>query len=128
MSKKVRKEEGAKRNEQKKNMTLIAALSACTIGIAMLVVFAVLPQGKERVFVANGNQAITLRADGTFNARLAHDTVNGTYTENTKNGITTITFALRGVTANGSIADTVLTLPVEWDDGHGHSTKFTLTP
>jgi len=81
---------------------------------------------EDRVY-ALGSHTVTLYADGTFEARLFHGfSVDGTYTESTVAGVLTVTFAHDGIEVRGTIVDDVLTIPQEWDDGHGHGTRFTL--
>ena len=81
---------------------------------------------EDRVF-ALGSHTVTLNADGTFEARLFHGfSVDGEYTESTVAGVLTVTFTHDGQEVRGTIVDDVLTIPHEWEDGHGHGTQFTL--
>jgi len=100
------------------------------------------PEKPEQIRVfENGNVNIRLFPDGTFIANLFHNSrITGTYTEMTQgdetavlfthNGITTaesgaVSFETPGrVTVVGGIAGGVLTMPEDWDDGHGHSRDF----
>ena len=75
----------------------------------------------------NGRSTISLRADGTFRASLPHGVVrNGTYSEVSIDGIITVAFVEGGITVNGTINGNVLTIPNEWDDGHGHPRNYIL--
>jgi hypothetical protein len=79
-----------------------------------------------RIFT-DGQQTIRLFNNGNYTAVLAHNTrKSGTYTENTENDITIISFVTRGITENGNISGNILTFPSEWDDGHGHGNRLRL--
>ena len=98
--------------------------------------------GQIRVF-ENGTASVKLFPDGTFIANLFHNSkITGTYVELVDdasgdiavkfsyNGMSVpsdggITFGVTGfTTVVGSIVDNVLTLPEDWDDGHGHGMEF----
>ena len=117
--------EAAIKREKRKKFIIIAVCVSVGVFITALVVFSLYEQYGTRVFT-NGGLAITLRVDGTFTARLAHDTKAGTYFENTVDGVRTISFITDGVTANGSITGKELKIPNEWDDTHGHGVIFRL--
>jgi hypothetical protein len=82
-----------------------------------------------RVF-ENGNANIRLFPDGTFIANLFHNIkITGTYTEMTDGREIAVLFthscadnAL--VTVVGGIVNDILTIPEDWDDGHGHGMDF----
>jgi len=93
-----------------------------------------------RVF-ENGNANVRLFPDGTFIANLFHNTkITGTYTEMTAGYETAVLFTYSGinnisggissfestglVTVVGGIVEDVLTIPIDWDDGHGHGMDF----
>ena len=93
-----------------------------------------------RVF-ENGNTNIRLFPDGTFVANLFHNSKKtGIYSELTQNNETAVLFtyggtlSLEGVVSSfdsaglltvvGGIVEDVLTLPEDWDDGHGHGLDF----
>ena len=93
-----------------------------------------------RVF-ERGNANIRLFPDGTFVANLWHNTkVTGTYRELTQGHETAVLFTHSGktllsggestfyetgtVTVVGGIVDDILTMPEDWDDGHGHGMEF----
>ena len=81
---------------------------------------------KDRVY---GSEAtgVTLKTDGTFTAVLYHGfSVSGTYTETTKDGLTTVTFTVDGEEFIGTINKDVLIAPHEWEDDHGHGNAFML--
>jgi len=103
------------------------ALVLILITISVPVVLSEIQRSKERVYVASDNSSITLRANGTFIARLSHDVRNGTYVEDDLGSFLVVTFFPQGeAAANGVILGDVLQLPEEWDDGHGHSIDFYL--
>jgi uncharacterized protein YxeA len=78
---------------------------------------------------ASGDQIIILGADGNFTAELEHDVSrSGTYTDSNVDGVTTVSFVYDNTTAVGTIENNVLSIPEEWDDGHGHGTSFVLVP
>jgi opacity protein-like surface antigen len=125
--KKGKKKQAAKRANRKNLAIIVSVCIAIAVAISALVVFNVINQQSEaRVFTAD-SQMVTLRDDGTFSAKLAHSvTKSGTYSESITGDTTTISFIYDGKTENGNIVGSVLTLPDEWDDGHGHDTEFTL--
>ena len=125
MSKKARREEAIKKEKQKK--MIIALCVAVLLVVGALLAFILNGQSQARVF-AGGSQTVTLYRNGKFSARLSHNVQrNGTYTENTVGGMTTISFTSDGTIATGEITGDILTLPDEWDDGHGHGAKLPLT-
>ena len=124
MNKRERKAAAIKKAKRKK-MIFIIASAAVVVVIAALVIINALHKSKTRVFT-DGHQTITLSYNGSFTAELAHEKRNGTYTESTANGVTTVTFIINGVGVDGSIADNTLTLPEEWQDDHGHGDKLQL--
>ena len=68
-----------------------------------------------------------MSADGAFEAKLFHGfNAYGTYSEREQSGITIISFTYDGITVDGEIRGNVMTVPHEWDDGHGHDTELTL--
>ena len=117
--KNARREAAIKREKRKKLITWAILISVVVV-IATLIIIGLYQQRNTRVFT-DGGQVLTLHPNGTFVALLFHDnTKRGTYTENSEGGVTTISFTYNGVTENGIIIDKTLTLPREWDDGHGH--------
>ena len=101
-------------------------------------------RGRIRIF-KRGNANIRLYPDGTFIANLWHNTkVTGTYRELTHGNETAVMFTHSGITTAtggvssfeetglvtvvGGIVDGILTMPEDWDDGHGHGMEFTFTP
>jgi len=122
MNKKERRAAALKKARQKKLITIGICASVAAIIIAAII-FLFFQQSRTRVFT-DGHQTVTLRRDGTFTAVLAHEDREGSYTEKAGNGVTTVTFIIEGIAVDGSIADGVLTLPHEWDDGHGHGARL----
>jgi len=97
-----------------------------------------------RVF-ENGNANIRLFPDGTFIANLFHNTkITGAYTEMSDGQEIAVLFTYSGinnlshgvsafeatglVTVVGGIVDDILTIPEDWDDGHGHGIDFVFRP
>jgi len=110
----------------KKTRTATRLLTLITlITISTLLLVGCQSGSSERVFT-DGHQSVTLSADGSFSAVLAHSTQSGTYTEATNGGVTTVTFVSGNISVEGSIANKVLTLPTEWVDGHGHGSALPL--
>ena len=125
MKKSERQAEAAKKARQKKIITVSVCASVVLL-IAALLIFNAYQRKDNRVFT-DGHQTITLRSDGTFDAALAHnENWKGTYTEDTKNSVTTVTFVVDGTSVNGSIRNNILTIPDEWQDDHGHGSKLKL--
>ena len=115
------------RSKQKKVLALVCvSVVVIVVVVAALVVFNSPQQSADRVFT-DGHQTITLYDDGTFVAALAHDMRGGTYTQNTVNGVVTVTFLSDEVSVTSSIVDDVLSIPKEWQDAHGHGTQLPLT-
>ena len=112
----------------KRNRLILILVCVLAAGIiAALIIFNTSRQGGARVFT-DGSQIVTLRDNGTFTARLTHDKrISGRYSEDSAGGVFTITFTYDGVTAAGSFEGIVLILPDEWDDGHGHGSRLTLS-
>jgi len=123
MNKKKRQVEASKKANQKKIMISVCLL--VVVIIAALIVFSSYQQSQTRVFT-DGRQTVILYPNGSFAATLTHEAEKGTYTENTADGVTTVTFISEGVAADGSIVNNILTIPEEWDDGHGHGTRLRL--
>ena len=124
--KKSERQARAAKNAKQKKIIIISGCASVVLIIVALLIFNAYQQKDNRVFT-DGHQNITLRSDGTFFATLAHNEKwNGTYTENTKNSITTVTFVVDGISVNGSIRNNILTIPDEWQDDHGHGSKLKL--
>jgi len=123
MNKKERQAEASKKANQKKIMIGVFILVVAVI--AALIVFSAYQQNQTRIFT-DGHQNVILYPNGSFAAVLAHESEKGTYTENTADGVTTVTFISEGVAADGRIINNILTLPEEWDDGHGHGMNLRL--
>ena len=117
--KKQRQEKAIKRKNIKTAITIIVSVLIVG-GIIALLTLNSPNKGDGRIFT-DGPQRVVLNNDNTFSAVLAHNQrYNGTYTESPQGGSTTVVFTYSGRSANGSIQGDVLTLPHEWDDGHGH--------
>jgi len=123
MNKKERQAEVSKKANQKKVMIGVFILVVAII--VALIVFSAYQQSQTRTFT-DGHQTVILYPNGSFAALLAHESEKGTYTENTENGVITVTFISEGIVADGRIVNNILTLPEEWDDGHGHGMNLRL--
>jgi|GEM_PF-499760 len=120
-----RRELAMKRDKRKKIIRMTLGI-AVAIAIVALIVINATQKIEERVFT-DGNQTITLRDNGTFSARLAHDArKRGNYEENVAGDVTTVVFTEGEVTTNGTIVNNVLTIPAEWEDAHGHGRELWL--
>jgi len=127
--KKNTKQKQAVKRTSRKNLIIISSVCiAIAVVIGALVIFNTTNnQGETRVFTV-GSQTITLYDDGAFSAQLAHGVAkSGTYSESVVGDVTTVSFTYEGKTEKGNIVGNVLTIPNEWDDSHGHGTKFTLS-
>jgi len=125
MKKEDRRAKAMQKNKRKKQLIVTVCASVAVV-IALALIFMIVQHGKTRVF-GDGAQAVTLRDDGTFAAKFYHgEARSGTYTEQVENGATIISFMDDDKTEIGYIMSNVLTIPAEWDDGHGHGTYFTL--
>jgi len=120
-----RRQEAMKRDKRKKRI-IAAVCGAVLVTIAVLLIVGHVQQRGTRTFIS-GRNSVTLNADGTFRAVLPHGVErSGTFTETTTDGVTTVSFNQGGTTVHANIEDNVLTIPDEWDDGHGHPRNYTL--
>jgi len=125
-AKDARRINAAKKAKMKKTL-LFTACALVVVAIVALIVVDAIREDPVRVFSGRPNQVVSLRDDGTFTAHLPHGVaMSGTFTEETENGITTITFAQGRRTEVGHIEGNVLIIPQTWDDGCGHGREFTL--
>jgi len=115
--------------KNKRNTRIIVAIIIAVLALLIAaVIISINSRNETRVF-ASFNNTVELRGDGTFTANLPHGVVReGTFTESTTGGVTTVLFDERGRTAAGSINGNVLTIPSEWDDGHRHPRNYMLRP
>ena len=122
-SKKQRKEMAMKKSKKKKQIVIMIS-AIVLLAICGLVIFALHSERNTRVFT-DGRKTVSLMANGSFNAQLAHG-VNkrGTYYEEVEDGTITVTFVTDRGNVQGSIAEGILTLPSEWDDGCGHNDRL----
>jgi hypothetical protein len=124
LNKKARRAE-RRRKEKRKKIIIIASCVLFAAVATTLIVFLTTRQSDERVY-SDGLQEVTLFKDGTFTARLAHDTHNGTYSEASEDGVTIVSFTSEGITVEGSIVNNTLKIPDLWNDGHGHGAELKL--
>jgi len=113
--------------KSKRTNRIIAAICfAALAAIIVLFVISIISRDGTRVFVSPAG-SITLNTDNTFEARLPHGVVrNGTFEENTADGVTAVLFTYGGRTSEGRLFGNSLSVPDEWDDGCGHSRVYTL--
>ena len=120
----------SKKEEQQKvrrNTIITMVVCAClAIVIIVPVVRSEIQRSKDVIYVTDDNLSITLRDNGSFIARLAHETKSGTYTLEDQMSFVIVMFTSDGETTGGIIMNDVLQLPAAWDDGHGHGVDFHL--
>ena len=126
MNKKERQAQALKKAKQIKMLTVGICVSVALV-ITALLVFHWQQQRQNRVYT-DGHQTVTLRGNGAFTAVLAHETRTGTYAESAGNDAIIVTFISEGESVNGKIANDLLFLPEEWDDGHGHVSQLMVKP
>jgi hypothetical protein len=115
-----------KKARQKK----VLIICVCVLVVAGIVTLAVLSANRQRKAetYSDGFQMVRLFDDGTFTAHLMHNLVkSGTYTRSVADGRTIITFTRGGNQEIGWIDGDSLRVPVEWEDGCGHSVTFRRT-
>jgi hypothetical protein len=127
-NKSQRREQAIKREKRKK---LIIGTVCVVVAVAIVVLLFNDPyrkQSQARVFT-DGAQTVTMQNDGTFTAELLHDTTySGTFLEVAIGDTTTIVlFEVDGEDVQGTITNDILTMPEEWDDGHGHTGPLKLS-
>ena len=116
----------ALKRERNKKILIAAIIVVVIAAFAFALIMIANHQRDNRVFTTGG-ETVTLRANGTFDAKLSHgNRFSGTYSESTEGGVTVILFTHDGVTVDGTIEGIALTIPHEWDDGHGHDTRLIL--
>ena len=124
MNKKERRLQAQKKSKQKRIIAAVVCVLVAVI-IAAIIIINAYQQSKTRVYT-DGQQTITLHHNGKFTAALAHEAESGTYTETSNDGVITVTFTTVGKSVAATIIDDILTLPEEWDDGHGHGSTLIL--
>jgi len=126
MSTKADRRQQAMKRDKRKKRIIAAVFIAGFLMIVTILVIGQIQQRGTRVF-ASANNTVVLRGDGTFTATLPHGVVrSGTFSEVSVNDIITVAFVESGRTVNGTIYGNVLTIPDEWDDGHGHPRNYIL--
>jgi len=126
MGKSKKTKEAVKRAKRKKIITIAACITVAAVIIAAVVFFVLDYQNNNRVYVS-GDSSVTLSNNGNFRTKLYHgERITGTYTESYEDGVTMITFTHGGNTSTGILSGNNLTIPGQWDDGHGHGSVFTL--
>ena len=124
---KSQKTKQARKRAKRKKIITIAVTCIVIIAIITAAVLIILNQQSDTRVYALGVNTITLSGDGTFDAQPGcAGSKSGTFSESLSGDVTIVSFTHDGMTANGRIVGNVLTIPDEWDDGHGHGTEFTL--
>jgi len=120
---KARKKQNAVKKANRKRLFII---SVCVLVLAAAagITFFVRNQNSGAEIYSLGGQSVQLFSNGTYTARLAHNSNAGTYTKTAEGHRTLIIFNTRGEETNGYIENNLLYLPDEWDDGHGHGMIF----
>ena len=119
-----KKDEEAK---TKRNTIITIVICVClAVIVTVPAVKSEIQHSRDRVYATDDKQTITLRENGTFTARLAHTTKNGTYTLEDQMSFIIVMFTSDGQTTGGLILNDTLQLPADWDDGHGHGVDFHL--
>ena len=121
-------EEQLKQQQKKKNRVITLSILGGIVVLAIILCIFLIPKSNKEDFTqymgiyTNGEYNITLKKDGTFTATLPHDvSYQGKYSVNN----TAITFTVDGQQHVGTLTTDTLTIPGEWDDGHGHASTFT---
>ena len=128
MSTKAKRRQQAMKRDRRRNRIIASVCFSILLGLVIMFIVGQIQQRGTRVYVS-GNNSVVLRGDGTFTASLPHGVVrNGTFSESTSDGVTTVSFVEGPGTVSGVINGDVLTIPDEWDDGHRHPRNYTLRP
>jgi ABC-type phosphate transport system substrate-binding protein len=119
-SKKAKREAELKKAKRNKIITVISVAAAILI-LAGAIIFNNMRSAGTETY-SDGEQFISLRADGSFSAALYHGVqYSGTY-ERASGGIN---LTYDGQQAFAAIQGGALNLPEEWgDDGHGHGSTL----
>jgi len=120
---KARKKEKARKRANKKRLITIC-ICVLVVVVAAGVVFFLRNYNEGEIYGYSG-QTVQLFTNGKFTAKLAHNTVSGTYARTTEGVLTIVKFNVNGYETTGFIENISLYLPDEWDDGHGHGNIFT---
>lgn len=110
--------------KKKKKAMIITTVSVIAAVLTVIIVLAaVLPGVLSPKDITgtyeNEGQTLILRTDNTFSATLAdNNSKSGTYKVDGR----TISFVVDGETGKGTITGKSITVPTDWDDGHGHTT------
>ncbi|MCL2023880.1 MAG: hypothetical protein FWG82_05865 [Oscillospiraceae bacterium] len=123
----IREAAQKKKKQQKmlKNGAILLAILAVIGTIAFIAIQSSKAREGERVY-DNGTDRIVLQENGTFSAALHAGGKSGTYTQEQGDEVIHITFTTNGQDYKTTLSGPILTLPVEWDDGHGHGSEFRL--
>jgi len=131
--KEARQARAIKKQTRKKIITIIVLVLIAVSAIAGWFLFSqdrsvseVIAEN-DRVF-ADARQRIILLSDGTFSARLAHNSRrSGNWEEEADGNGVKVTFTYdNDKTATTRIENNVLLIPSEWSDRHGHNRSLRL--
>jgi len=122
--KKARREKARKQAKRKK-LLIIAVVAIVVLAVAALITIITIQAARIETYADSG-QTLELHPDGTFSAVLFHGArYSGTYEKIEHDGNIAIAFTSGGATVYGEVVNNRLTLPTEWDDGHGHGRVLT---
>ena len=118
---KVKRQNEVKKAKQKR-LVLIGICALAVIAVLGFAVYSLVQRSAGATEIYRyGEQTVRLREDGSFSASLAHNVrKRGTYSKETGEGRTIVTFTVNGNIEIGWIVNDSLHIPMEWDDGHGH--------
>ena len=124
--KKNRRRDALKKEQRNRKIRLAVIFALAFAVVASVVIYNVAKFYEGRIYVAE-NARIILSRDGTFDARLFHEDIAGTYEESGNRNSSIVTFFANDIVTQGHISNNALSIPPEWDDGlHGHPTIFFL--
>jgi len=125
---KSEKKANAEKKKRRKTILICIFTFILIFSAVILIYQASGKDSRESEIYSYYGQTVQLLPDGTFTASLAHNVrKKGTYVKSEGTGRTVVTFNVNGTTETGSITGTILHLPTEWDDNHGHGTAFPRT-
>ncbi|MCL2070816.1 MAG: hypothetical protein FWH07_01095 [Oscillospiraceae bacterium] len=127
-NKALRREAALKKSRRNKILIVLACLLVAA-GIVAFIFIQNAVRGKAEIYSAGG-QSVHLYENGNFTANMSHGAnKKGTYTKSSEDaeGRVSVYFKVANSTVEGVIEDGRLSLPTEWDDGHGHGSVLTKT-
>lgn len=125
MSKADRRAMAVKKSKRNKTIAISIGATAAVVFIALIIYSVTRPEIPSRVY-ATGPQSVTLYEDGRFSFVDCRSARTGRFTEISNNDDVTLKFVHNNMTVYGNLSDDVLTIPIEWDSGKGHSPHLRL--